>query len=93
MASIGRQIVFIEGRGGNTPASHKIDETLKQCFKGLKNNGAPFFPFNGRKAYRAVVQSCRRKDRQLDVLTQSPFAYYTIMTNNETAVANNIYVT
>lgn len=157
VASIGRQIVFIEGRGGNTPASYKMDETLKQCFKGLKDNGihiehfrsdsaayqqsviesaennctyfyiriddsqslrdaikdipetewkpatlnnkkveiadTPFFPFNGKKAYRAVVQRRRRKDRQLDVFTQSPYAYCAIMTNNETAAATNVYVT
>lgn len=157
VASIGRQIVFIEGRGGNTPASYKMDETLRQCFKGLKNNGihiehfrsdsaayqqsvvevaesncayfyiriddsqslrdaikdipetewkpatinnkkveiadTPFFPFNGKKAYRAVVQRRRRKDRQLDVFTQSPYAYYAIMTNNETDEATNLYVT
>jgi hypothetical protein len=39
IAAMGRQIVFIEGRGGNTPASYKMDETLKQCFKGLNDNG------------------------------------------------------
>ncbi len=37
IAAIGRQIVFIEGRGGNTPAAYHMDETLKQCFKGLKD--------------------------------------------------------
>ncbi|MEJ7684524.1 MAG: IS1380 family transposase [Segetibacter sp.] len=157
IAAIGRQIVFIEGRGGNTPASYKMDETLKQCFKGLKDNGihiehfrsdsaayqqsvaeeaekngtyiyiriddsqslrdaikdipetewkpaiinnkkaeiadTPFFPFNGKKAYRAVVQRRKRKDKQFDVFTQSPYAYYAIMTNNETAEATNLYVT
>lgn len=157
VASIGRQIVFIEGRGGNTPASYKMNETLGQCFRGLKDNGiyiehfrsdsaayqqsvvevvennctyfyiriddsqslrdaikdipetewkpavinnkkvevadTPFFPFNGKKAYRAVVQRRRRKDRQLDVFTQSPYAYYAIMTNNETAEATNVYIT
>src|ERR1035438_3303598 len=38
-ASIGRQIVFIEGRGGNTPAGYKMDETLATCFESLQNNG------------------------------------------------------
>lgn len=157
IAAIGRQIVFIEGRGGNTPAAYKMDETLKQCFKGLKDNGihiehfrsdsaayqqsvveeaeknctyiyiriddsqslrdaiidipetewkaaiinnkkveiadTPFFPFNGKKAYRAVVQRRKRKDKQYDVFTQSPYAYYAIMTNNETKEATNLYVT
>lgn len=157
VGSIGRQVVFIEGRGGNTPASYKMNETLGQCFRGLKNNGiyiehfrsdsaayqqsvvevavanctyfyiriddsqslrdaikdipeaewkpavinnkkveiadTPFFPFNGKKAYRAVVQRRRRKDQQLDVFTQSPYAYYAIMTNNETAQATNVYIT
>ena len=157
VGSIGRQIVFIEGRGGNTPASYKMNETLGQCFRGLKDNGiyiehfrsdsaayqqsvvevvennctyfyiriddsqslrdaikdipetewkpavinnkkieiadTPFFPFNGGKAYRAVVQRRKRKDRQLDVFTESPYAYYAIMTNNETAEATNVYIT
>jgi len=157
IAAIGRQIVFIEGRGGNTPAAYKMDETLQQCFKGLKDNGihiehfrsdsaayqqsvveqaeknctyfyiriddsqslrdaikdipetewkaavinnkkaeiadTPFFAFNGKKAYRAVVQRRKRKDKQLDVFTQSPYAYYAIMTNNETPEATNLYVT
>lgn len=39
LASIGRQVVFIEGRGGNTPAAYKMDETLAKCFESLKNNG------------------------------------------------------
>ncbi len=157
VGSIGRQIVFIEGRGGNTPASYNMDGTLKQCFNGLKDNGiyiehfrsdsaayqqsvvevaennctyfyiriddsqslrdaikdipeaewkpavinnkkveiadTPFFPFNGKKAYRAVVQRRKRKDQQLDVFTQSPYAYYAVMTNNETAAATNVYIT
>ncbi len=38
IASIGRQIVFIEGRGGNTPATYKMNETLEKCFQQLKNN-------------------------------------------------------
>lgn len=37
-AFIGRQPVFIEGRGGNTPAAYKMDETLKKCFAGLEAN-------------------------------------------------------
>lgn len=39
IASIGRQVVFIQGRGGNTPAAYKMDETLTTCFELLKNNG------------------------------------------------------
>jgi len=157
IAAIGRQIVFIEGRGGNTPASYKMNETLKQCFKGLKDNGihiehfrsdsaayqqlvaeeaeknctyiyiriddsqslrdaikdipetewepaiinnkkveiadTPFFPFDGKKAYRAVVQRRKRKDKQFDVFTQSPYTYYAIMTNNEMPSATNLFVT
>ena len=38
IAAIGRQVVFIEGRGGNTPAAYKMDETLKKCFECLKQN-------------------------------------------------------
>lgn len=157
IASIGRQIVFIEGRGGNTPAAYRMNETLEKCFQQLKNNNihiehfrsdsaayqqlvveeaeknctcfyiriddsqnlrdaikdipesdwkpitlnnkkveiadTPFIPFNGKKAYRAVVQRRKRKDEQFDVFTQSPYAYYAIMTNNKTPGATNQYVT
>ncbi len=53
----------------------------------------PFFPFNGKKAYRAIVQRRKRKDEQFDIFTGSPYAYYAIMTNNETPIATNLYVT
>lgn len=39
IASIGTQVVFIEGRGGNTPSAYKMDEILTTCFELLKNNG------------------------------------------------------
>jgi len=157
IACIGRQVVFIEGRGGNTPASYKMDETLAKCFKQLKSNhihiehfrsdsaayqqlvveeveknctyfyirvddsqnlrdaikdipenqwkkatinnktveisDTPFIPFGGKKAYRAVIQRRKRKDGQFDIFTQSHYAYYAIMTNNETPQATNQYVT
>jgi hypothetical protein len=38
MAAIGKQVVFIEGHGGNTPASYKMSDTLEQCFELLKQN-------------------------------------------------------
>lgn len=157
LATIGRQVVFIEGRGGNTPAAYRMDETLKQCFQGLKENrihiehfrsdsaayqqlvvevaeknctyfyiridesqnlrdaihdiaetvwkpalinhkkvevaDTPFFPFGGKKAYRAVVQRRKTKDAQLDLFTGSPYSYYAVMTNNETPQATNEWVT
>lgn len=157
VASIGRQIVFIEGRGGNTPAAYKMNETLTACFQSLKNNGihiehfrsdsaayqqsvvevvekncthfyiriddsqnlrdaikdipesdweatiinhkkvevadAAFQPFGAKKTYRAVVQRRKRKDGQCDIFTQSPYAYYTIMTNNEKPEATPEWVT
>lgn len=156
-AFIGRQPVFIEGRGGNTNAAYKMDETLEKCFAGLKANSihiehfrsdsaayqknvvnvveknctyfyiriddsqnlrdaikdlpesawklttinhkkvevadTPFFPFDGKKSFRAVVQRRKRKDGQHDVFTGSAYSYYSIMTNNETPEADNIYVT
>jgi hypothetical protein len=61
--------------------------------KKVEIANTPFFPFDGKKAYRAVVQRRKRKDRQLDVFNQSPYAYYAVMTNNETAEATNLYVT
>ena len=157
VASIGRQIVFIEGRGGNTPAAYKMDETLANCFESLKNNGihiehfrsdsaayqqsvvkvvekncthfyiriddsqnlrdaikdipesdwkkiiinnkkaevaaTPFQPFGAKKIYQAVVQRRKRKDGQCDIFTQSPYAYYAIMTNNDEPEATPEQVT
>ena len=56
LAAIGRQIIFIEGRGGNTPAAYKMDDTLKQCFKGLKDNGIHIEHFRSdRAAYQQSV--------------------------------------
>ena len=157
LASIGRQVVFIEGRGGNTPATYKMNETLAACFQSLKNNGihiehfrsdsaayqqlvvevaekncthfyiriddsqnlrdaikdipetdwkeiiinnkkvevadTPFQPFGAKKTYRAVVKRRKRKDGQYDIFTQSPYAYYAIMTNNEKPEATPQWVT
>jgi hypothetical protein len=157
LASIGRQVVFIEGRGGNTPATYKMNETLAACFQSLKNNGihiehfrsdsaayqqlvvevaekncthfyiriddsqnlrdaikdipetdwkeiiinnkkvevadTPFQPFGAKKTYRAVVKRRKRKDGQYDIFTQSPYAYYAIITNNEKPEASPQWVT
>lgn len=38
IAAIGKQIVYIEGRGGNTPASYNMGATLQHCFELLKEN-------------------------------------------------------
>jgi len=38
IAAIGKHIVFIEGRGGNTPASYKMSDTLKDCLGLLQEN-------------------------------------------------------
>ena len=157
LASIGRQVVFIEGRGGNTPAAYKMDETLKKCFAALEANNihiehfrsdsaayqqlvvevvekncthfyiriddsqnlrdaikdipesdwktitinnkkvdvadTPFQPFGAKKTYRAVVQRRKRKNGQYDIFTQSPYAYYAIMTSNEETEATAEWVT
>jgi hypothetical protein len=56
LASIGRQVVFIEGRGGNTPAGYKMDETLAACFESLKNNGIHIEHFRSDSAaYQQLV--------------------------------------
>ena len=157
VASIGRQVVFIEGRNGNTPASYKMNQTLAACFELLKTNGisvkhfrsdsaayqqsvvevlekngthfyiriddsqnlrdaikdipetdwkqttinnkktevadTPFQPFGEKKTYRAVVQRRKRKDGQYDIFTQSPYAYYSVMTDNEEPAATPEWVT
>lgn len=49
----------------------------------------PFFPFDGKKAYRALIQRRKRKDQQFDIFTQSPYSYDAVMTNNETPEATN----
>jgi DDE family transposase len=147
VAAIGKHVVFIEGRGGNTPASYKMDETLQSCFELLKENNiritrfrsdsaayqqsvidtvkkhstyfyiraddsaslrdaaadiprhewqtvsigyrkveiadTPFFPFDGKTAYRVVVQRKKRKNCQGDLFTRDAYDYYGIITNNE----------
>lgn len=157
VASIGRQIVFIEGRGGNTPAAYKMDEALTACFQLLKDNDiyiehfrsdsaayqqsvvevveencahfyiriddsqnlrdairdipesdwkeitinnkkvevadTPFYPFDGKKAYRAVVKRAKRKDNQSDIFTQKPYNYYAILTSNGEPEATPEWVT
>ena len=62
LAAIGRQIIFIEGRGGNTPAAYKMDETLKQCFKGLKDNGIHIEHFRSDSAayQQSVVEEAEK---------------------------------
>ncbi|MEJ7678991.1 MAG: hypothetical protein WKG06_14290 [Segetibacter sp.] len=62
IAAIGRQIVFIEGRGGNTPAAYKMDETLKQCFKNLKDNGIHIEHFRSDSAayQQSVVEEAEK---------------------------------
>jgi hypothetical protein len=147
IAAVGKQVIFVEGRNGNTPAAYKMKETLQHCFEGLRKNNihiehfrsdsaayqkevvevveknsthfyiriddsqtlrdaisdiperewkkvkmgnqtiemadTAFFPFGGKKAYRAVVQRRLRKDRQADAFTGSAYSYYAIMTDNE----------
>jgi Transposase DDE domain group 1 len=53
----------------------------------------PFQPFGAKQTYRAVVQRRKRKDGQYDIFTQSPYAYYAIMTNNEKPQATPEWVT
>jgi hypothetical protein len=63
LASIGRQVVFIEGRGGNTPAAYKMDETLTACFQGLKNNGIHIEHFRSDSAaYQQSVVEVAQKN-------------------------------
>src|SRR5690606_20101192 len=38
IAAIGKHIVFVEGRGGNTPASYKMSDTLENCLDLLREN-------------------------------------------------------
>jgi peroxiredoxin len=147
MAAIGKNVVFVEGRNGNTPACYKMARTLKQCFETFKKNGiqikhfrsdsaayqkevvqqaekycryfyiridesqnlrdaikdipehhwqsitlgyqkvqvacSPFFPFEGKQAYRAVVQRRERENKQADIFTGTAYSYYAVLTNNE----------
>lgn len=41
-----------------------------------------FTPFNGKFSYRVVVTRTLRKDRQIDLISGTPYNYYGIMTNN-----------
>lgn len=63
LASIGRQVVFIEGRGGNTPAAYKMDETLTACFESLKKNGVHIEHFRSDSAaYQQSVVEVAEKN-------------------------------
>jgi len=53
----------------------------------------PFQPFGAKKTYRAVVQRRKKKNGQYDIFTQSPYAYYAIMTDNEQPEATPQWVT
>lgn len=56
VAAIGKQIVFIEGRGGNTPASYNMGATLRHCFDLLKENNIHIQHFRSDSAaYQQVV--------------------------------------
>ena len=63
LAFIGRQAVFIEGRGGNTPAGYKMDETLAACFQSLENNGISIEHFRSDSAaYQQSVVEVAEKN-------------------------------
>jgi hypothetical protein len=63
LAFIGRQVVFIEGRGGNTPAAYKMDETLSACFQSLKSNGIHIEHFRSDSAaYQKSVVAVAQKN-------------------------------
>src|SRR5690606_11081810 len=38
IVAIGKHILFVEGRGGNTPASYKMSDTLENCLDLLREN-------------------------------------------------------
>lgn len=141
---IRRLPIHIENHNGNTPAKYKQLETLKRCFKNLKDNNIEikhfrgdsasyqkevieflsentqyfyiriissqnfisrcgkikdwktieinnekkevatmiYTPFDGDFSYRVVVTRTLRKDHQMDLISETPYNYYGIMTDN-----------
>jgi hypothetical protein len=41
-----------------------------------------YTPFKGKLSYRVVVTRTLRKDKQIDLISETPYNYYGIMTNN-----------
>ena len=55
VASIGKNIVYIEGRNGNSPAKYRQEETLTRAFSLLDQQGICI------KHFRADSASCQQK--------------------------------
>ena len=74
--------------------SKKLQETIKDIaehewqsitlgYQKVQVACTPFFPFDGKKTYNAVVQRRERKDKQADLFTGTAYSYYAVLTNNE----------
>jgi hypothetical protein len=62
----------------------KIKDWKTICINNQKKEVATiiYTPFKGKFSYRIVVTRTLRKDQQIDLISQTPYNYYGIMTNN-----------
>ncbi len=66
VATIGKHIVYIEGRNGNSPAKYKQDETLERTFSLLEDNNINIKRFRADSAsyQKQVIDLVIKKDMQ-----------------------------
>ena len=68
IASIGKQIVYIEGRNGNSPAKYKQSETLERSFSLLETEGI--------RINRFRADSASYQKDVIDLATQKEMLFY-----------------
>jgi len=68
VATIGKHIVYIEGRNGNSPAKYKQDETLGRTFSLLEDNNI--------KIKRLRADSASYQKRVIDLAIQKNTQFY-----------------
>lgn len=68
IASIGKHIVYVEGRNGNSPAKYKQGETLGRSFSLLESAGV--------KTNRFRADSASYQKEVIDLLTQKEMLFY-----------------
>ena len=68
VASIGKHIIYIEGRNGNSPAKYKQKETLQRTFSLLEAEGI--------KTNRFRADSASYQKKVIDLVTQKDMLFY-----------------
>jgi hypothetical protein len=68
IATIGRHIVYIENRNGNSPAKFQQAETLKKCYEKLKENGI--------KIGRSRMDSASYQKDVIEIVSENSDLFY-----------------